>query len=124
MRLLFACFVLAHALPAWSQDLAPLPSYRSTVPPTIDGSIDEAGEWKDVPKFSGLYDEETSALAPDQGEFWLAYDAEFIYFAARLADSQPESISATEYRTNVGMSGDDYVRGRFRGECSRWGVLG
>lgn len=78
-------------------------------PPTIDGSIDEA-EWAGVPTFSGLVDQATGQATAEDGTFWLAYDKDFIYFAARLSDSQPSTIKATEYRTNVSVAGDDNVQ--------------
>jgi hypothetical protein len=81
---------------------------RVTTPPVIDGTITDE-EWKDVPSFEGLSDESTGQASPEGGKFWIAYDNDFIYFAARLNDSQPGSIRATEYRTNASLSSDDYV---------------
>lgn len=86
-----------------------VPGYVMTTPPTIDGTVDEAVEWKDVPSFEGLVDSETGVTAPQQGKFWLAYDSKFIYFAAKLPDDQPGKIVATEYRTNVSVAGNDDV---------------
>lgn len=86
-----------------------VPGYVMATPPTIDGKVDEAVEWKDVPSFEGLVDSETGAMAPQQGKFWLAYDSKFIYFAAKLPDDQPGKIVATEYRTNVSVAGNDDV---------------
>lgn len=81
---------------------------RITVPPTIDGVIDET-EWKDVPALEGLHDIQTGAPYVDNGHFWVAYDKDFVYFAARMDESDLSQIRATEYRTNVGLSGDDFV---------------
>jgi hypothetical protein len=78
-------------------------------PPTIDGVVDEATEWAQVQAFEGLVDSQNGSAAPETGKFWLAYDKKFIYFAAKLADSQPGSIAATEYRTNVSLRSDDLV---------------
>lgn len=86
-----------------------IPGYLMTTPPTIDGTVDDVTEWKDVPSFEGLVDSATGAPAPMQGKFWLAYDSKFIYFAAKLPDPQPQKIVATEYRTNVSVSGNDDV---------------
>jgi hypothetical protein len=85
-----------------------LAGYRVATPPTIDGVIGET-EWKDVPSVSGLVDYYDGSKYPDSGQFWLAYDKTYVYFASRLNDSDPASIHATEYRTNVGLSGDDLV---------------
>lgn len=78
-------------------------------PPTIDGTISD-DEWKDVTPVEGLYDSSTGAAYADTGRFWLAYDKNYIYFAARLFESDPRSIHATEYRSNVALTGDDYVQ--------------
>lgn len=77
-------------------------------PPTIDGKIDDQ-EWSGVPSVQGMVDRETDAAAPEQAQFWVAYDANFIYFGARLQDPNPGQIRATEYRTNVSLTGDDSV---------------
>lgn len=57
----------------------------------------------------GLVDSQTNQTAPEGGRFWIAYDRNFIYFAAKLHDGNPGSIHATEYRTNTSFPGDDYV---------------
>lgn len=86
-----------------------VPAYQFPTPPTIDGEIGD-DEWKGAPMFEGLLDASTGGSSPESGQFWLAYDKDFVYFAAKLPDSQPGSIVATERRTNVSLDGDDYVR--------------
>lgn len=88
---------------------APVPAHQLQTPPTIDGTIGD-DEWKGAPMFEGLVDATTGGTAPEGGQFWIAYDKDFIYFAAKLPDSQPTTIAATEHRTNVSLDGDDYVR--------------
>lgn len=100
-----AAFLVAAG--AHAQD-GPLKAVRLATPPTIDGVINE-DEWKGVPVLEGLHDSNTGASYSDSGTFLLAYDKDFLYFAARLRESEPNKIRATEYRTNVGLSGDDYV---------------
>lgn len=82
---------------------------KIAVPPTIDGVI-IPDEWKDVKRFEGMYDASDHSACPENGHFWLAYDDKYIYFAAKLFDSQPGQIKATEYRTNVSVQGDDFVQ--------------
>ncbi|HWD38258.1 MAG TPA: sugar-binding protein [Fimbriimonas sp.] len=84
-----------------------LPGYKIDHPPKVDGVIDESGEWKGVPSISGLLDENTNEKAADNGTFWIAYDADFIYIAARLDDSKSGQIRAQQYQTNVSLQGDD-----------------
>lgn len=86
-----------------------LPGQKLTQPPVIDGRIDPE-EWKDATPFAGLVDENTGAPMAEQGRFWIAYDSRFIYFAAFLEDREPRRIEANEYRTNVGLGGDDYIQ--------------
>lgn len=83
-------------------------AHKFEVAPVIDGVVGD-DEWKDVPSFSGLHDATTGQPANQSGTFWLAYDKDHIYFAARLTDSSPGAIRATEYRTNVSLSADDNV---------------
>lgn len=85
-----------------------IPAKKLDPAPKIDGVIEDS-EWKGAAKFSGLVDANNGGAAPESGTFWLGYDEKFIYFAARLTDAQPGSVRATEYRTNVGLPGDDYV---------------
>lgn len=83
-------------------------SVRLTTPPVLDGKIEDA-EWAGVPVFAGPgYDEDTGAVGPENSEFRIAYDSKYIYYAARLTDSQPNKIRATEFRTNVNLGGDDF----------------
>ncbi|MGV3617757.1 MAG: DUF5916 domain-containing protein [Fimbriimonas sp.] len=82
---------------------------RFANPPVIDGRIDDA-EWADAPVHAGTgFDEDTGAPGQERSEYRLAYDDKFIYFAAKLTDSQPSQIRATEFRTNVNLGGDDFV---------------
>src|SRR3989442_7844492 len=101
---------LALASAARGQRSAPqIPGRSLAHPPVIDGVVDDA-EWKDTASFEGLWDADTNQVVPEGGRFWLAYDPHYVYFAARLTDPHPESIHATEYATNVDLSGDDSVR--------------
>jgi hypothetical protein len=107
-KFLFALGVLSCAALSHAQH-PPVPGFKFEKPPTIDGIVGD-DEWKGVPMFEGLVDATTGGAAPESGQFWLAYDKDFIYFAAKLPDSQPGSIAATEHRTNVSLDGDDFVR--------------
>jgi hypothetical protein len=100
----FFCLLIASSQ---AQDNT-IQGFKMEKPPTIDGAIDPT-EWQDVPSGSGQFDEHTGQKAADGLQFWLAYDAEFIYFAAKAHDSDPGSIRATEYQTNVSLEGDDSV---------------
>jgi hypothetical protein len=79
-------------------------------PPNIDGNIDVEKEWTGIPSVSGLVDSVSGQSVPDGAQFWIGYDERYVYFAAKIVEADPKSISATEYRTNVGLSGDDYVQ--------------
>jgi hypothetical protein len=85
-----------------------LPAQALTTPPTIDGTINDA-EWETASNFEGMVDEETGSPAPEGGAFWIAYDKDYVYFAARLEDKQPGKIKALQYRTNVDLGSDDSI---------------
>ena len=79
---------------------------KVTHPPTIDGTIND-DEWKEAAEFTGMVDAQDGSPAPEPALFWLGYDDKYIYFAARLHDSQPSAIKCTEYRQNSSLTGDD-----------------
>ncbi len=70
----------------------------------MDGIID-ATEWSQASRFEGMVDTNRRQPAPENAEFWLTYDQEFIYFAARLEDKEPSKIRAVERQNNVSLSG-------------------
>jgi len=105
---LAALGVAAHSIAFADGPNAPIPATPLANPPVIDGRIDES-EWCLAGKFQGLRDSDTGTPIDEDGEFWLASDSQFIYFAARLKDAEPGRIQATEYRTNVSLSGNDSV---------------
>lgn len=92
---------------AFAQDNV-LAGFKMAKAPVIDGTIDPA-EWEGVPSAQGMFDDETGTRVTENTQFWLAYDENFVYFAAKVFDSQPSNIQANEYRTNVSLSGDDHV---------------
>ncbi|MCW5942640.1 MAG: hypothetical protein KIS66_10440 [Fimbriimonadaceae bacterium] len=85
-----------------------LPGVRLAKPPAVDGTI-APGEWDGVPVGTDFQDQDTGAPSPEATRFRLAYDADFVYFAAEMDDSAPSRIQATQYKTNVGLGGDDKI---------------
>jgi hypothetical protein len=85
-----------------------IPDSKLTAAPKIDGVIGEI-EWKGAAVLKDMVDKSTGAPAPEQGQFWIAYDESYIYFAGRLGDSSPSLIRATEYQKNVSLKSDDSV---------------
>jgi len=81
-----------------------LPAVKLASPPTIDGTISDA-EWKDAPSAEGFVDAATGRPA-EPGTFWVAYDEKYIYFAVRVK-TDPKTLHATEYRSNVSLKSDD-----------------
>lgn len=75
-------------------------------PPTIDGVIND-DEWKGAATGFGGVDS-FGRPAPENMQFWLAYDDQYLYFAARGADDSPSKIQAAEVRSNVSVDSDDY----------------
>jgi hypothetical protein len=107
VRFLFAAILGTTSLLAAAQSPI-INAVKVTKPPTIDGIIG-LEEWAGIPSMHGGYDENTGAKAPEDTEYFFAYDEKFVYFAAKAFDSQPQSIKAQEYRTNVAIKGDDFV---------------
>lgn len=107
-RSLLSCIVVLLACLASAGPKNALQGVKVTTPPKIDGVLEDA-EWASIPNFEGLVDQVTGQPTKETGKFWLGYDDKFIYFAAKLVDSQPSQIEATEYRTNVSLNGDDFV---------------
>lgn len=82
---------------------------RITQPPKIDGTID-AAEWAGLATSDrALVDIGTGSASGDRGQYWLAYDDEFIYFAARINLKDPKRIVADEFRDSVPLEGNDIV---------------
>lgn len=99
----FSCLAtLAVAQPARE-----LNAIKADPKPDIDGRIGPT-EWPEQARGSNFFDEDTGSPAPTLGEFWLTYDEEFIYFAARIEDD-PKTIQAEEYRDNVGLGSNDRI---------------
>lgn len=95
-------------LPAAAFSSNDFAGFRITKPIKIDGTIDPE-EWSGVPMGEGGFDSLTGDKAPEPMQFWMGYDEKYIYFAARMHDSAPGSVHATQYQTNVSLSGDDYI---------------
>ncbi|MBS1715671.1 MAG: hypothetical protein JST30_15185 [Armatimonadetes bacterium] len=74
-------------------------------PPVLDGVLD-AAEWDRTALGEGFTDKDTGLVSDEKGEFWLAYDEKFVYFAAR-ATTDPKKVVADEYRQNVSLEGND-----------------
>jgi len=81
---------------------------RHIAPPVIDGVIGDE-EWAQASVGEGAFDRTSGQRAAEPLKFWLASDDKYLYFAARLGDSQPGGIQETEYRTNTGLGSDDFV---------------
>lgn len=92
----------------WSADAVRIEGSRAIAPPTLDGVV-EALEWAQASKFEGMIDNSRREPAPEKAEFWITYDNEFVYFAARLEDKEPSKITATERQNNTYFERDDAV---------------
>ncbi len=102
------CLVLMAAIATTFSQTHEIQAVKLEAAPAIDGVIQDE-EWAKASKVSGLFDEETGAPSAESGTFWIGYDENFIYFAAKLSDPSPGAIRAVEYRTNVSLDSDDHV---------------
>lgn len=83
----------------------PIPGVALETAPKIDGIISPS-EWPDTAKGSGFYDRDTGSIADENAEFWLAYDKNYIYFAAR-AFTDPNKLIDVEFRPLAPLGGND-----------------
>lgn len=104
MRFTFALIALPVAVAASPNEV---PAVKVQQAPQLDGRI-SPGEWDAVGGGTGFVDDKTGQVS-DGGQFWLGYDAKFIYFAARLEMANPQAIRADEFRSNVSLGNDDAV---------------
>ena len=114
MRLVIAVFWVSALLPATGLAQTParedLHARRATVPPKIDGVLDDE-LWSDEP----LALDRWMTYYPLRGEpeqqrtrVWIGYDSEAIYFAFRCYDAEPDKIRTTISRRD-NVWNDDWV---------------
>lgn len=84
------------------------PARQLSVPPTVDGDITDP-VWAEAAIGEGFTDTQDGKLVPDQTRFWLAYDNEFIYFAAHCYDSQPDRLVMLETKRDSRLWADDHL---------------
>jgi hypothetical protein len=92
---------------------APRPDLRPTritVPPKVDGILDDEAWSRDpLPLDKWMsYNPMRGEAAVEQTQVWMAYDDEALYVAFRCLDSQPEKIRTTISRRDS-VFGDDWV---------------
>ncbi len=112
-RTLAAWVLLAATLGITPVALADPPrveAVRTETPPTIDGLLDD-GVWTSA----GVIDQLTQ-IVPVEGatpteatEVRILYDSDFIYFAIRCHDRDPDAIVATQMRRDASLGPDDRV---------------
>ncbi|HEV2131737.1 MAG TPA: DUF5916 domain-containing protein, partial [Longimicrobiaceae bacterium] len=76
----------------------------------LDGRFDEES-WRTAPLITGFIQRapEPGAAATEETEVRILYDTEAIYFAFRLRDSRPYSLTAPLARRDVGFAGSDWA---------------
>jgi hypothetical protein len=81
---------------------------RTSVPPVIDGSLDDA-VWADATLIDDLHQVSPIEYAPpfEHTEIYLLYDDDALYIGARLYDTDPEQITAQNLRQNDSIGQDD-----------------
>ena len=103
-----ALFTVSARAQGAPNDVRVIPGTRVQTPPKLDGVVDPA-EWPDVARREGFFSQDTNQPAPARAEFWLTYDREYIYFAARV-QADPGTIVKEEYRQNVSLEANDAIR--------------
>jgi hypothetical protein len=85
-----------------------LPAKRASVPPVIDGKLDDA-VWKEAPVAQTFIDTVTEKPTQEQTEVRMLYDDKALYLAYYCHDSRPDKIVAREIRYGAGTGNDDFV---------------
>jgi hypothetical protein len=111
VKLLPTLLVLAVALSAHADETTrrEIRAVRVTVPPKIDGSLDDPC-WKEMPSSSGFTDQTLGTAVGNDTTVWIGYDDKHIYVAFHCQESQPKRIVARETKRGAGFTGEDYVR--------------
>lgn len=105
----FAAFLFLVPFLAWgAEDPRDIPARKLATPPVIDGTVGD-DEWAGAARVEGTFDEQNGTPGTEPSTFYVAYDKDYIYFAARFIDSKPGEIRALEYRTNGGLGSDDWA---------------
>lgn len=106
-HLLFAVVTLLAAIPVSGQDREPIYIARTSLPITLDGFSNESA-WENATSFPMTMYEPMSGVPPsERTEVLAVYDDEYIYFAIRAYDSNPEGIRGNVlFRDRFGS--DDY----------------
>ncbi len=83
---------------------------RTSTPPTIDGRLDEDA-WRGAAIITGLHqmDPIEYSEASEKTDFYVLYDKDALYVAARMWDSRPERITANILRQGAWIGNDDHL---------------
>lgn len=77
--------------------------------PVIDGTVGEA-EWSGAATAAhALVVIATNQPSGDRGQYWIGYDAQYVYVAARIHLANGAKVKADEFRDNVDLGNDDAV---------------
>ena len=78
--------------------------------PVIDGQLDD-DVWKGLSPRSDFHQIKPTEYGnpTERTEFWMAYDHEFIYFAAKAYTHNPEKIVARQHIQGLNMDSDDQI---------------
>ncbi|MBS0658998.1 MAG: carbohydrate binding family 9 domain-containing protein [Verrucomicrobia bacterium] len=106
-------FLLLVCCGAASLAGSPLPGVAAraaTVPPKIDGLLDDA-VWGDAPQLGEFTQVEPreGARPTQRTEVRVLFDRDHLYFAIRCFDSEPGRIRAPQMERDGNLDGDDYV---------------
>jgi hypothetical protein len=83
---------------------------RTTSPPVIDGVLGDA-EWASATRINDLHQflPVDHGMPTEKSEFFLSYDDDFFYVAARLYDDDPDAISARQLVQGQTLRFDDAI---------------
>lgn len=78
--------------------------------PNIDGVVNEA-EWADAHAITDFHQFEPTdhGAASEKSQFWIKYNEDFLFVAARLTDSEPDKIVARQLVQGQSLAFDDAI---------------
>jgi hypothetical protein len=91
-----------------SADQPLIKAVYAPVPPRLDGVLDD-DIWKNSPRLENFYATDLDRAPTERTVVWLAYDDSYIYWAARVSDSEPTTLRMEQTRRGGSVRNDDYI---------------
>jgi hypothetical protein len=85
-----------------------VPAVYASVPPVIDGMLDDP-IWRSAPRLDDFHVVELNSPPVDSTHIYVLYDSSYVYFAARCFDHRPDLIAIEETKRGGNINNDDHL---------------